>query len=379
MSTFRKFLRADLVIAVLALGGMSAPSFAQTSDDAEAAMARDLTVAQKPVYTLWQQIGQLFAHPMEVDAWVDNPSMTYAIGQPLRVMVRPKQDAYITVVDVGASGRVAVLYPNHFQRDAKVRGGGTVMIPAASASWQINVTGPAGVDLIQVIASRQPLSLPELQALTRTNDENPLISLGRSADDVARDLVTQLKPQPSGDVRNVGIRNLMIRTVAAPVAVSAAPAPAETLIVTTTPPAPSFGLSVRAERPVYRVGEPVRIIVSSMNDCRLTLIGIGASGSAVQLFPNAFQRENLIRAGQMVTIPSPQSPLQIVARAPSGVEGIMAVCRTASAPAPVVADQGFVTLGTLQTVGRDLMASVSAPHGSPEQAEQASTSYLVVE
>jgi hypothetical protein len=67
-----------------------------------------LTVAQKPIYQRWQQVTQMISRPVQVEAWVDNPAMSYAIGQPLRVIVRPQQDAFITVVDVGSSGQVSV-------------------------------------------------------------------------------------------------------------------------------------------------------------------------------------------------------------------------------------------------------------------------------
>jgi hypothetical protein len=294
-------------------------------------------VAQKPVFQLVQQL--LGMGRLEVDAWVDNPSFTYTIGQPLRVMVRPHQDACITVVDVGSSGRVAVLYPNHFQRDALVPARSTVMIPGDRASWQINVGGPVGVDLIQVIASRRPLTLPELNQLVKTNETSPLVTMGRSAEEFARDLIPQLKPQSTSAAANqpnVGVRNLLVRVVAgnmgaAGAAIASQPGlqgqPGQGFpVVVALPPAPSgiFGLTVRPERPGYRIGEQVRILVSTQNDCRLTVINVGPSGKAMQLFPNSFQRENLVRAGQVVMIAPPQSPLQVVARGPAGAEGILA-------------------------------------------------------
>src|SRR5262249_30154437 len=131
MSKLMKVARAGLAGVCLGLLGV-APALAQSTSQMEESLARDLTVAQKPVYQLPNTLGP---HPVDFDAWVDNPGLTYVIGQPLRIMVRPKHDAYITVVDVGSSGRVAVLYPNHFQRDARVRAGSTVMIPSYRASW----------------------------------------------------------------------------------------------------------------------------------------------------------------------------------------------------------------------------------------------------
>jgi hypothetical protein len=92
-----------------------------------------------------------------VEAWVDRPDRAYAIGQTLTIFVRPKQDAYITVLAVGASGRASVVYPNYYQRSQVVRAGMTVRVP--NGDWRIETVGPAGVDLIVVIASKEPLIL----------------------------------------------------------------------------------------------------------------------------------------------------------------------------------------------------------------------------
>src|SRR5262245_57122843 len=94
--------RMTILAALAVIGG---GALAQTGQETDATLARDLTVAQKPLYDLSAGAGKI-----DVEAWVDNPSLTYAIGQPLRVMVRPRQDAHITVVNVDAEGRVAVLY-----------------------------------------------------------------------------------------------------------------------------------------------------------------------------------------------------------------------------------------------------------------------------
>jgi hypothetical protein len=369
------------LLGTAGLAALGAPAFAEAAPSAATAnteqqLIRDLTVAQKPVFDLVPG-----ANKIDIESWVDNPSLTYQIGAPLRVMVKPSQDAYITVVNVGSSGKVAVLYPNHFQRDPKVQANAIVMIPADRAKWQINVGGPTGVDLIKVFASRERLSLPELEQLVRATEANPLISLGRSADEFARDLVAQMKP----GAQAIGMRNLLIRVVdrGGPASTQGA-APGTTLGpgpgLATTLGTPGYGLTVRADRPAYRVGEAVRLSVSTTRDCRLTLISVGPSGDALQLFPNAVQRDNLVRGGETLLLPPPGSPLQITARAPAGVEGIMAVCREAGSPmpSPTSTEQGgFFALGTLQTIGRDVMANAAGPDAAKQ--EHSATSYLVVE
>src|SRR3954451_506538 len=142
-----RLIRAITLAAFLGSAGSAlAQAPAQQADDLQSELSRDLTVAQRPIYDIPhpEGIGRI-----RVDAWVDRPDHIYSIGQPLRVMVRPHQNAYLTVVDVGSSGRVTVLFPNFLQQNSRVEGGTVVSIPATRARWQIKASGPAGIDLIQ--------------------------------------------------------------------------------------------------------------------------------------------------------------------------------------------------------------------------------------
>src|SRR5262249_39016397 len=160
-----------------ALLACTTPALPQNAGDTQ--FARDLTVAQRPMYEITPPEG---VGRITFEAWVDRADHTYAIGQPLRVMVRPHQDAYLTVVDVGSSGHVTVLFPNFMQQNNRVHAGTTVKIPSSRARWQIKANGPTGIDLIHVIASRRPLVLPELTGLVAQSVASPVVSLGRSAE-----------------------------------------------------------------------------------------------------------------------------------------------------------------------------------------------------
>jgi hypothetical protein len=179
---------------------------AAAQDAHEEALERDLAVVQKPLFEFGTASSSVGTIPLE--ASVDRRRRIYRIGDRLRIEVRPRQDAYITVLDIGSSGRVAVLFPNYFQRDMKVKARRTVTIPAARSRWTIQVSGPTGVDLIKVIASAQPVTLRELEELPRTTADAPAPSLGRSAEDVARDLNVVATVHPT-----LGVRNILIRIV----------------------------------------------------------------------------------------------------------------------------------------------------------------------
>jgi hypothetical protein len=203
----------SLALAALGLALAGTVARAETQEE----MARDLVPAQKPMV----QLGGGSAEA--VDAWVDNPSLTYRVGQQLKVFVRPRQTSFVTVLNVGSSGRVTVIFPNFYQRDTRVPAGQTVAIPAERAGWRIDVVGPPGIEVVKVIATPEPLALPELQRLAATTERSPILSLGRSGEEVARDIVPQIeKPTGVGLVAG-GFRNLLVRVL--PLSEGTMPAP----------------------------------------------------------------------------------------------------------------------------------------------------------
>ena len=109
---------------------------------------RDLSVDQRP----YVHLAPSEPSELRIDADVDHSSRIYRIGQTLELSVRTNQSAYITVLDIGTSGRATVIFPNKASRDNYVTGGRTFVLPD-SGSWTIGVHGPTGVEMIEVFAS----------------------------------------------------------------------------------------------------------------------------------------------------------------------------------------------------------------------------------
>lgn len=96
------------------------------------------------------------ANRLQVKVWTEKT--VYRVGEPLRISVRVNRDAYITLVDLGTSGAVTVLYPNRFHQNNFVRGAQDVMIPPPEAEFTLAVQGPKGFEQIRAIATEQPVS-----------------------------------------------------------------------------------------------------------------------------------------------------------------------------------------------------------------------------
>lgn len=85
-------------------------------------------------------------------------------------------------------------------------------------------------------------------------------------------------------------------------------------------PAPPFevGVWLAGERSSFGIGELVTFHARSEREGYLTLVDVGTDGQVTVLFPNPYERDNRVRAGQTYTFPSPAMDFEIVAEPPAG-------------------------------------------------------------
>ena len=154
MSKFPFYL-SRVVLATALVGSLAAagPAFA----GGKKAVERDLSVEQAPIADVGE--GPDYHSNIKVEAWTDHEDGSYAIGDTVTLNVRASQDAYITVLDVGTSGRVHIIFPNRFQQDNRVPGYEMIRIPGEDSRFRIRVGGPTGREVIKVFATREPSEL----------------------------------------------------------------------------------------------------------------------------------------------------------------------------------------------------------------------------
>ena len=357
------------VAASLLVAGGAAPSLAADDD----AAARDLTVEQTAIFSVAAPMPATAASgALNVVAWVDHADNTYAVGEAVRLFVRASKDAYLTVLNVGPSGNTTLLFPNAVQKDARVRANQVVQIPGAGSGTSIRVSGPVGRELIKVVASTSPVPLFEAANLTGAG---PFAMLNAGSRSVARDLQVTMDSQATHewDDYNKVITTIANRPVAA---MPLAPAPAGVAW-----PALRSTLRIATDRSQYRMGEPVSVYVNSTAPCYLTLVGIGSSGQARVLLPNAMQPQNLLPAGQTVLFPGAGSNLRVTPVGPPGVETVTAICSVDNRPVVVgnlvYGRDGYASLsaGDMSS-SRDLAVVASTP---ARQASHATVGFLVTQ
>ena len=355
-----------LAVTLVAVGAASAP----------AQDARNLTVEQVAFDVVQAPVGAATANPLHVSAWVDHPDNTYAYGERVRLFVQTNKDAYVTVLNVGPDGATTMLFPNRFGADNRVRANTVTEVPDPASPASIAVTGTTGAELIKVIASTRPVPLFNAAQLASAG---PFQTLRTRAGDTARNLSVVMESQASAewDVYDKVIRTIPQRPVSA-----AAPVVAPVAGVAGVAwPSQPFDLQIAADRPLYRATDPVTLMVKTGADCHLSLLNTGPGGESRLLFPNRYQQQTLIRAGQTVVVPGIGAGVSIVPIGPAGVESVVAVCRMGEssvigAPADF-RSRAFHTLDDAGSTARNL--AVVADQTNDGQTAIASATFIVVQ
>lgn len=84
--------------------------------------------------------------------------------------------------------------------------------------------------------------------------------------------------------------------------------------------------------PSRRIGEHVTLYFRADRDCYVTLFDFTTSGSIHVLFPNAFMKDNYIKAGRTYALPSEEAGFKIRVKGPPGVEKLKLFATTTNAP-----------------------------------------------
>jgi hypothetical protein len=92
----------------------------------------------------------------------------------------------------------------------------------------------------------------------------------------------------------------------------------------------------------------VKLSVRAVRDAYLSVIAIGPSGNATQLYPNAVQPSQLVQAGTVFEIPGADAAAAIVASGSPGKELIRVVASTS--PLPVIDQKNLTGEGAFQTI-----------------------------
>lgn len=88
---------------------------------------------------------------------------TYAIGTRIVVHFRATRECYVTLLNVGTSGRLTVLFPNALHPDDHILPGRTYDIPGPGDGFEYEISGPAGTETLKAVATLEKVPLLDTQ------------------------------------------------------------------------------------------------------------------------------------------------------------------------------------------------------------------------
>ena len=84
---------------------------------------------------------------------------SFGIGEEIGFTVESERDGYLTLVDLGTDGTVAVLLPNAETRSVRVSAGRAVTFPAPGGALVFTALEPAGTGLVRAFVTQEPLDI----------------------------------------------------------------------------------------------------------------------------------------------------------------------------------------------------------------------------
>lgn len=192
-------MRISNYLMIGALSLLAAPLSARD------ALLRDLTVEQTSAAQVMAPSGAF-----RLSFTADRADATYVIGETVRLTLASSEDAYVTVLSIGPTGRVTQLFPNAHQPDNRIFADRPVEIAGGATGARIAATGPAGAELVKVIASSKPVTVVAESQLSRGVFRN--VEGGVAT--VLRDLQLVADQAAQSDVKLV-FANFALHTVAA--------------------------------------------------------------------------------------------------------------------------------------------------------------------
>ena len=109
-------------------------------------------------------------------------------------------------------------------------------------------------------------------------------------------------------------------------------------------------LWVDREDATYKVGDEVAFFFKTNKDCRVTLFNVGTSGKVHIFFPNKYQEESSVKAGEVYRFPPDEAKYLFRLKGPAGVDLVKAIATIDDVPLLAAAD--VKPEGEVQTVGK---------------------------
>ncbi len=239
-----------------------------------------------------------------------------AIGDEVAFEFTSNRDAHVTVVDIGSSGKVNVIFPNKWHKSDKVVKDRVYRIPEKGSNYTFKIKGPVGVNYVKAIGTLKPTKYLSGEALADSEEPFPEM---KDAEQKVKDISVELAKEDKKAWTEAQASFKIVRRGSAE----------ETSESTPARESQKVPIKLWTEKKVYNVGEPISFYFYAERDGYLNLVDFGTKDNAQVIFPNRFQKDNFVKAGQVVTIPAAkEDDFRLKVKGPEGTETVLAVFTT---------------------------------------------------
>ncbi len=98
---------------------------------------------------------------LDVEIWTNHNDGEYYEGDKIVIHYRTNADAFVAIYSIDTRGRVNMLFPSEPGEDNFVQGGVTYHMPGKWDEYDLVISGPEGVENIQIVASRDRFPVPD--------------------------------------------------------------------------------------------------------------------------------------------------------------------------------------------------------------------------
>uniref|UniRef100_A0A7C4AR99 DUF4384 domain-containing protein n=1 Tax=Desulfomonile tiedjei TaxID=2358 RepID=A0A7C4AR99_9BACT len=270
MNNVKGFPKSFLVLA-LCLGASLMLAHSSWSKDAKDIVAEAQTI-------------QSATKPFKIELSTAEGKTTYAAGEKINFVFKTDRDCYLTLIDIGTSGKVTQLFPNKWHESNKVEKGKEYRVPPADSGFLFKVEGQNGTEFVKAIATLAPMTSVQKAEMKGSGNFAEIVQ----PEAVLKDIKTELDAQDPKSWTEAHVSFTITGGQPSPAA-STADKP--------------FTLQLKTDKTEYKQGEPIVFTVESNKECYLTLIDIGTSGKVKIIFPNQYRQDNVIPANKPYRIP----------------------------------------------------------------------------
>lgn len=102
------------------------------------------------------------AHPFALAFEFANNQKSFKVGDSVEFRAKSGRDGYLTIVDLGTDGKVAVIYPSESSQDNRVKAGQEFVLPNGDIKFEAQL--PSGRGIARAFVTDKPLDLAFAQS-----------------------------------------------------------------------------------------------------------------------------------------------------------------------------------------------------------------------